>query len=201
MKLFLAAVLLGINLLCLTLLGCSIWPGGLENLGFFMMIGWLWMLPIALPAIAFIGIGLYLQKIVKKSQPESQTAPPRWRGLVIVTVAIMFATHILIQLNLPMQAAFSISEADFAAYASDAQIAEDRFDAAGLFERLGLYTVDYYAADPRGGTYFETSKAGPFRMSYGFAYQPNKEGSPFGDDVYIIEPLYGDWYRFRSLGE
>ncbi|MEM8545904.1 MAG: hypothetical protein AAGF66_18150 [Cyanobacteria bacterium P01_H01_bin.119] len=61
--------------------------------------------------------------------------------------------------------------------------------------------MNYYAADPHGGTYFETSKAGPFRMSYGVAYQPNEEGSPFGDDGYTIEPLYGDWYRFRSVGE
>ncbi|MEM6520660.1 MAG: hypothetical protein AAF892_10435 [Cyanobacteria bacterium P01_D01_bin.71] len=124
----------------LDIVGGSIWPGGLENLGFFGIIGLLWVLSIALPTIAFIGIGLYLQKIVKRHQPESQTAPPRrharWQGLAIVTVAIMFATHILIQLNLPMQTAFSLSEADFAAYVSDAQIAEDRFDASGLFERF-----------------------------------------------------------------
>ena len=37
----------------------------------------------------------------------------------------------------------------------------------------------------------------PDRMSYGFAYKPNAEGTPFGASRYRVFRLGDDWYWFR----
>jgi hypothetical protein len=68
--------------------------------------------------------------------------------------------------------------------------------------RIGIYWVDKYVADPRGGVYFRTGTGvdgfGPDVMSYGFAYRPNADGSPFGGARYGRWRLFGDWYWFRA---
>ncbi|MGD1858862.1 MAG: hypothetical protein ACFB0E_02695 [Leptolyngbyaceae cyanobacterium] len=229
MKLFLAAVLLGINLLCLTLLGCSIWPGQLERLWILTIALWQLltivlplMLSAYLPLIFIVSLwGLIMVSAVAaliigtraRFKSSAAKAPPpkrrltirlpqryRWRPLILVTVAMLFVAHVLLKLNLPMQAAFRLSQGAFVAQMSDAPVANERSDAAGLFQLLGFYRVDYYARDRRGGTYFETERDQFSDLSYGFAHQPNDVGSPFGDDSYITELIHGDWYWFRSVG-
>jgi hypothetical protein len=68
--------------------------------------------------------------------------------------------------------------------------------------RLGVFTVDRLASDPRGGIYFRT-RSGPdgfdtSTTTYGFSYRPNDSGSPFGDDQYTLSHLTGDWYSFQA---
>jgi hypothetical protein len=68
--------------------------------------------------------------------------------------------------------------------------------------RLGVYHVDRFATDPRGGIYFRT-RTGPDgfytgSMTHGFSYRPNRAGSPFGDSKYALSPVVGDWYSFRA---
>ena len=69
-------------------------------------------------------------------------------------------------------------------------------------QRLGIYLVDEYAADPRGGVYFRvysgTDGIGPDQMSYGFAYKPNRKGTPFGAARHRLFRLGNDWYWFRA---
>ena len=69
-----------------------------------------------------------------------------------------------------------------------------------LDQRIGLYNVDRYSTDPRGGIYFRVrgEDAGLDLIHYGFVYQPNQQGSPFGQSNYTLEHLTGDWYIFSE---
>ena len=71
--------------------------------------------------------------------------------------------------------------------------------------RAGLYRVVAREQDPRGGTYFCTYEGwdglGPDVMSYGFAHQPNPEGSPFGAEHYHTVRLLGDWHLFLASND
>lgn len=64
----------------------------------------------------------------------------------------------------------------------------------------GLYHVDEYAADPRGGVYFRVRMSYHMidTVSYGLAYQPNREGSPFGNADYELQAFVDDWYWFTA---
>jgi hypothetical protein len=74
-----------------------------------------------------------------------------------------------------------------------------------LGRRVGIYSVDEWATDLRGGVYFRTGTGpdglGPDTMSYGFAHQPNRQGSPFGAAHYAVRRLFGDWYWFRASND
>lgn len=60
--------------------------------------------------------------------------------------------------------------------------------------------MDRYGTDGRGGVYFRTATGpdgiGPDRLSFGFAFRPNAEGSLFGDARYELGHLFGEWYWF-----
>ncbi len=72
-------------------------------------------------------------------------------------------------------------------------------------ETLGLFKVDRYAKDLRGGVYFRTARGpdgiGPDTMSYGLAFMPNAEGSPFGNAYYDTYHLFGDWHTFKASND
>lgn len=34
-------------------------------------------------------------------------------------------------------------------------------------------------------------------LSFGFAYRPNLDGTPFGNAYYHTSHLFGEWYVFR----
>jgi hypothetical protein len=71
-----------------------------------------------------------------------------------------------------------------------------------LERQIGPYWVDRYGTDRRGGVYFRTHTGpdgiGPDQMSYGFAFQPNDQGTPFGNAGYQFRHLFGDWYVFAA---
>jgi hypothetical protein len=91
----------------------------------------------------------------------------------------------------------------FQRYAAAAPPSGSEDEALGRW--LGAYFVDRYAADPRGGIYFRTHSGpdgiGPDTMSYGFAYQPNSEGTPFGEAGYRYSRMAGDWYCFSASND
>jgi hypothetical protein len=70
---------------------------------------------------------------------------------------------------------------------------------------LGVYFVDRYAADTGGGVYFRAHAAadgiGPDTMSYGFAFRPNPEGTPFGGAGYRYTHVADDWYVFSASND
>ncbi len=47
-------------------------------------------------------------------------------------------------------------------------------------------------------TYAGPDGIGPDTMSYGFAFRPNREGTPFGKAGYHLSPMIGDWYCFSA---
>jgi hypothetical protein len=42
---------------------------------------------------------------------------------------------------------------------------------------------------------------GPDTMSYGFAFKPNPEGTPFGRSGYSYSHVVGDWYVFSASND
>ena len=78
-------------------------------------------------------------------------------------------------------------------------------DPVPLNRRLGVYRVDQYAIDPRGGIYFRTGTGqdgmGPDTMSYGFVYRPNPDGTPFGASRYLVRRIRGDWHWFQASND
>jgi hypothetical protein len=96
--------------------------------------------------------------------------------------------------------AFAFCYADLRGYVDNAPVEE--YDGKQLGKQVGPYHVDRYGADKRGGVYFRTATGpdgiGPDRMSYGFAFRPNGEGTPFGNAHYRRRHLFGDWYVFAA---
>ncbi|MEL6796236.1 MAG: hypothetical protein AAFO89_05375 [Planctomycetota bacterium] len=65
--------------------------------------------------------------------------------------------------------------------------------------RIGSFDVLGIARDPRGGIYLKTGEAPDMidTLSFGLAFEPNDEGSPFGNAYYRLVPLGEGWHRFE----
>lgn len=114
---------------------------------------------------------------------------------------VMFVINVIIVANIPMLIGFGISRSDFDSFISGRQVQYCRV--TDLDRMLGIYFVDSYCFDERGGVYFRTA-TGPYGLtsgsvSYGFAFRPNSVGCPYGPDEYRIEHLFGEWYYFESV--
>ncbi len=112
----------------------------------------------------------------------------------------MFGTLVLLWLHVPQRIAFAFSSADLHGLVDGAPADEYRGEELGRL--VGPYRVDRYAADSRGGVFFRTTTGrdgiGPDQMSYGFAFRPNGQGTPFGNAHYGHYHLFGDWYAFAA---
>ncbi|QDU86898.1 hypothetical protein Pla175_02520 [Pirellulimonas nuda] len=92
--------------------------------------------------------------------------------------------------------------------AFDAQVAEARPSERplALNKRLGIYQVDEWATDPRGGTYFRVNSGwdGAFGInfvSYGLVKDPNNKGTPFGAASYKLTPIDAGWHWFQASSD
>lgn len=58
------------------------------------------------------------------------------------------------------------------------------------------------ATDPRGGVFFrvhtQPDEYGVDTTSTGYAFQPNRQGTPFGNTSYRLSPITTDWYWFTA---
>jgi hypothetical protein len=117
--------------------------------------------------------------------------------------AIIAVSLILIWFGIPRPVAFLLSRPAFERLVATAPAS--RYGGEPLGHRLGVYYVDRYAADPHGGVYFRTHAGpdgiGPDTMRYGFAYRPNREGTPFGKAGYGLSRMAGDWYCFSASND
>ena len=172
------------------LLGLAVWPGGIEDVVFGLPTLCLF-LPLLLCWFLLL-IGLALRDIVGMFDPVVRR---RW-GLW--SAAVMFATLGLLWFRVPQRVAFVFCHSELRRLADSAPTTE--FGDEELGRRVGPYWVDRYEADLRGGVFFRTHVGpdgiGPDRMSYGFAYRPNGQGTPFGNARYRSHHLFGDWYGF-----
>ncbi len=66
--------------------------------------------------------------------------------------------------------------------------------------KIGAGSVIEMKDDPRGGTYLATSRGSegfsPDTLTKGYAFQPNKKGTPFGNARLKLEKIEGEWYKF-----
>jgi len=123
------------------------------------------------------------------------------RGLVAIPI-ILVTTLTLLVFSVPYRTAFLISRSAFEAALS--RVPESS-RGVPISTRLGVYRIDQYAADPRGGIFFRVHSGrdgiGPDTMSYGFAKRPNPTGPPFGNAHYTFGPMVGDWYWFKASND
>jgi hypothetical protein len=184
-------VLTFVNVSCIcgsSLLVCmSLWPGYAN--GCFAL--------LLLPLIGLLGLTWLLAAARALPKPFGAGSPIRTRSILAAPV-IMFITFELLLSYVPRKIAFLAVRNQFSSYLAGAPVSN--FQGKPFGRRIGIYAVDTWAADPRGGVYFRTGTGpdgiGPDLMSYGFAFQPNPQGSPYGRSRYTIRPLGAGWYWF-----
>lgn len=188
-----AAVTL-VTLACLILQLVSVYPGVLNDLalsGFFLLV-------LIGPIVLLGGVVAFL--VLWFTNRIHQIALP-W-GSTAIVLAIVLGTYVSLKFYLPRRIAFSLSRQAFRQ--AMRQMPTSEFPQL-LNRRLGIYQVDEYAADPRGGFYFRVYRGrdgiGPDTMSYGFVYQPNGSGTPFGAARYRLYRLGNGWCWFRASND
>jgi hypothetical protein len=145
-------------------------------------------------AIAVVAGLLALWHLFRPARPNR----PRRRTSALVVLVAAIATPILLTAHAPRRVVFGNYRPQFEALLANAPPPGDRAT-VNLNAELTIYWVDQWGTDTRGGTYFRTlTAAGPDQRSFGFAYRPNAEGSPFGDAGYELQHLTGDWYSFAA---
>ena len=122
---------------------------------------------------------------------------------ILISMFVVIVSLVLVVTGLPMRAGFLLSRPAFRRHVVTAPASEYEGEALGRF--LGIYYVNRFAADPRGGVYLRTHAGadgiGPDTMSYGFAYKPNPKGTPFGNSHYGLSHIVGDWYFFSASND
>jgi hypothetical protein len=181
----------------LALLVMSIWPGVLSEAIFIgILVG---TLPLA--TLMFIAVVMASIEFARGWRPGP--LKPNGKRLLLAVPLILAAALSLLFTQLPCRIAFWSSRSALDAIAGKLDVTIDPGDSyarEALERRVGVYMVDEYGVDARGGIYFRVSTGpdgiGPDQMSYGFAKRPNAEGSPFGAAHYHLTHLSGDWYLF-----
>lgn len=175
------------------LLGLAVWPGLLEDIVCDLR---LLCLPLPLLGCWFVSlITLALRDLVRKHHPAVKRR--RW-GLW--SAAVMFATLGLLWLDVPQRIALATWREEFRELRDTIPADESHVEKSS--RQVGPYRVDRYGVDRRGGLFFRTHSGlagiGPDAVSCGFAFQPNGQGTPFGNANYQQRHLFGDWYVFRA---
>lgn len=181
-----------VAVVCAGALVVSIYPGALNDLVFIAL-----LLFFLLGLIGgAIGLGVLITLAAKGKLPALRI--PWWHAAV--SVVILFCTYAALRYYLPRRIAFAVSRSSFERLIAQAPQSESLVSTSTSW--CGLYRVDEYAADPRGGVYFRVYTGadgiGLDQMSYGFVYQPNAEGTPFGASRYRVFRLGNDWFWFRA---
>ena len=188
------AIILGVALaISFLLLPVSVFPGLPSGLAFLAAIS----SPFWLPAGC-----LSLWTFVDSAREVAdKLGPPRPRPRWLAPAAIVLVANCgLLWCAAPRRLAFLHARPSFEMHVP---VAPPAASGAGPVDlRLGVYVVDRFGTDPRGGIYFQTcSNPDAFHastVSYGFAYRPNPSGTPFGDEDCVIEHIVGDWYSYQA---
>lgn len=183
--------------ICVAILIISIYPGVLNSLFFPVILVSIVSVPFAVLVILFWGLRTLGRRDLKSIKLPWQTFVA-WREVSIIA-GIVLVCYVLLKFYIPRRLAFMVSRLAFEQVRVQPPISAK--SNIKLNRKLGLYKVDEYAIDSRGGVYFRVFSGGdglsPDTVSYGFVNQPNHEGSPFGAAEYQVFYLYGDWYWFR----
>jgi hypothetical protein len=189
----------------------SAYPGVLADLLFIaVLFSPLWFCPacfVGLVLLSLSGRSTQTKMAIDPELPDGDeigsASPARSLRGITASIAVLVVCLALVLTGLPRRIAFILSRTAFERYVATAPASGSGGEPLGRL--LGAYYVDSYAADPRGGVYFRTHSGadgiGPDTMSYGFAYRPNAQGTPFGRAGYRCSRVSGDWYEFSASND
>ena len=170
------------------------YPGGVSQLGC--------MIVLLFPLIA--GLGLTWLLVLARSLPRPLgTGRPMPRiGAILTAPVLVILTVALLAKAVPLRVGFYPAVGAFNAMLPKAP-PPSTFDPVRLNRRVGIYRVDEWVTDPRGGVYFRTGTTADMidTISFGFAYKPNKTGTPFGAASYRYGRLTGGWYWWSASND
>ena len=178
-------------ILCVSALVLNVYPGVLNQLVFRGILFTIRLFPV----VAIVGtVGAIAFACLWRAGRLSRLSELRRHA--VLALAMLAATYGLLRYYVPRRMAFELSRSSFQAYLDNSG---QNTNPVSLKKRVGLYVVDDYVTDPRGGIYFRVHSGGfgPDVMSYGFCYRPNSAGTPFGDAHYRAFRLGDGWYWFR----
>jgi hypothetical protein len=188
------AVILGVAIAITSLLlPVSVYPGLPSELTFLAFISSPFWMPVAC-------IALWAYASMSRQAPDL-LSPRLGRRRWFATAALVLVLNCCsLWCGVPRRVAFLHARPAFQASLAAAPPAHAGGTSFG--RRLGVFYVDRFAADLRGGFYFRTRSSPDgfykYRMTYGFCHRPNPEGSPFGDGKYALAHVVGDWYAFQA---
>jgi hypothetical protein len=170
-------------------LAISIWPGWLNDLRFIAVVIGLFAVPITL-----LAIGAFLFVQYRRGNLRGAEFPWKYTAIMLL---ILITTYAALQFYIPRRIAFAACRSSFQQIVDGGVVENREFN-----RRIGPYLIDVCLVDDRGGSYFRVYSGadgiGPDVMSYGFCYEPNRDGSPFGAAHYRTFRLGNGWYWFRA---
>ena len=178
---------------CAIVLAVSATPGLLSPFAWLPQLVVIAGMVVGVPAMCCLLLAVYLQEKPLLSRFVSRF---RW-GFYSLGFLMIMTASLMVFLEIPQWLGFALSRRAF-------ESARQHPDAVAPFSLvdwwIGPYHVDRCGTDPRGGTYFRLH-AHDFVIetySYGFCYQPNPKGTPFGDGLYETWPLGDGWAVFTA---
>lgn len=184
------------SMACLCTLLCDMAPGRLASVFF----GVFFLCLLASPVLLVVGVVFLARLFSRGRRPFAPTAWLRGLGFtwqkVALWVLLLVGAYGLVRLGVPVRTGFALSRSSFEALVDDAPTGG--YGGVDRKRFVGVYHVDAYGADPRGGVFFRVHSSS-FLIdtdSYGFAYLPNFEGTPFGSAGYRTWKLAPGWYGF-----
>ena len=176
-----------LSVVCLAALIVSVYPGVLQDI---LFVGVLLSL-LLLPVVGVVGL-VVLIILEYRGKLRGVRIPRRH---FLVAIVLLCVTYGLLKFYIPRRIAFSFSRAAFE------QLVLEGAPAGAGDVWAGVYHVEDYESDPRGGVFFRVHTGfdgiGPDQMSYGFAFKANAEGTPFGAARYRRHRLGGGWCWFK----
>lgn len=180
----------------LGLLALAIWPGVLDDA--------LLSVPYILITLPIIGLwAILLIWLSLRELFDNAFSPNRKSWIATRSMLVMFATLAMLLTHVPQRIVFIFFVHQLQPFLIAAP--EEKYQGArgrelGIW--VGPYWIDRFDFDRRGGVFFRTHVGpdgiGPDQMSYGFAFQPNKQGTPFGNAHCLRQRLFGEWFAFEA---
>jgi hypothetical protein len=176
--------LLGVMLLVL-----SIWPGLLDGEGG----------QIVLVGLVIAVVLAWLLAVFEARTPGACQASGRSRTTIVLVSSFVLGcvTLAVILVRIPCRVTFRPFRSQFADLIERSSSSPGTRMDIGRF--VGPWYVDSVARDEHGGVFVRTWSTAEFAdtLSYGFAYRPSEDRSPFGGAHYQLRPIGQDWFIFR----
>ncbi len=173
------------------LVGMSAYPGLIAST-IFSLLGFISLLPLLVIWFLFVGF-MALRDLWFRRSLRSAYA--------LQSAAISLFAFGLVVLRVPMRLGFAVSRPAFERFLQEAPVpvkSPREMEVEMASRWFGIYHVDEWGIDARGGTYFRTGRGSDVlnEYSYGFVFQANREGTPFGAAKYYLTRIAPEWHTF-----